>query len=89
MTLTKKEQELLMFMGKDRHFSVSPNGQKIYQSSWFFDVISSLKKRGLVRSFKQGNGRKYQLTDEGVLISYLLAKMSGKEHREIFYSIFW
>jgi hypothetical protein len=78
VTFSKKEQELIIEMFMRDRFKISPNGQKIYKSKFFFDVMCDLKKMGLIRSFKIGNKTNYQLTDEGIMLGYLLSRKSDK-----------
>ena len=86
MTFSKKEQELIIQMFFNDRYKISPNGQKIYKSKFFFDVICDLKKLGLVRSFKVGNKTNYQLTDHGIMLGYLLSRRSeNAENKKIWY----
>lgn len=85
MSLTKKEQELLVEMFSKDRYKITVNGQKIYNSSWFFDVVSKLKKYGFLRSFKVNNSTGYQLTDEGIMLACMLNKALKKTEKDIFW----
>lgn len=55
-------------------FRLNPNGQKIYKSKAFYDLIHKLKEMDLIRSFKKENdGCSYQLTDKGIFVSSIIA----------------
>lgn len=88
MTFTKREQELLIKMFLDEKFSITANGQKIYNSKWFFDIVSKLKKDGIIISERIGNKTSYRLTEEGIILSYILSKRIGNS-KEVWYSIFF
>jgi len=84
MTLTKKQQELLILMLNEKGFRLNPNGQKIYKSRALYDLIAKLKEFDLVRSFKkEGDGSSFQLTDKGIFISSILA--GGSKNKKIKY----
>lgn len=86
MTFTKREQELLIQMFLNDKFRLTANGQKIYKSQWFFDVVCKLKKAGLVESFKSGKCSIYQLTDDGLIVSFILSKQEGHK-KNLAYSV--
>lgn len=88
MTISKKEQELLIEMFMNPDFCISANGQKIYNSSWFYDVVCNLKNHGLIRSLKNGRKKIYKLTEEGLLFGYILSKEKGNK-KEIYYDILY
>ena len=84
MTLTKKQQELLILMLNKKGFRLNPNGQKIYKSRAFYDLMANLKRMDLVRSFKKElDGCSFQLTDKGVFLSSILA--GGNANKYIAY----
>lgn len=86
MTFSTKEQKLIIQMFMQDRFKITPNGQKVYKSKFFFDVVSDLKKMGLIRSFKIGNKTSYQLTDEGIMLGYLLSRRSKEaKNKKIWY----
>ena len=86
MTFTKKQQELLSYMLEQKGYRLNPNGQNIYKSKSFYDMIKELKDCGLVNSFKKElDGSSYQLTDKGVMFSSIIKdKIDKSEVFDVF-----
>jgi len=83
MTFTKKQQEILIYMLDQKGHRLNPDGQKIYKSKYFYDMIKKLKDCGLVNSFKKElDGSSYQLTDKGVMFSSIIKDSIDK--KEVF-----
>ncbi len=77
MTLTKKQQELIIHMICQRGFRLNCKIQKIYNSKALDKALQHLIKMGLIRNFKLENGNSYQLTDRGILLGGILTKEHG------------
>jgi len=86
VVFTKKQQELLCFMLKQKGYRLNPNEQKIYKSNAFYDMIKELKDCGLVNGFKKElDGSSYQLTDKGVMFSSIIKdKIDKSEVFDVF-----
>ncbi len=89
MSFTKREQQLLVEMFLNDRFRISANGQNIYNSAWFFDIISKLSKDGFVRGFKENGKTSYQLTTDGIALGYLLSKKLDRHEKEILLAVLW
>jgi len=85
MTLTKKQQELIIHMICQRGFRLNPKIQNIYNSSALNRAIQHLKKMDLIRSFKTDQGQSYQLTDKGIFIGGILTKAHGLKIKYLLY----
>lgn len=73
MTLTKKQQELLLYMLFQKGFRLDVKKQKIYKSSALYRMIGELIELDLVTHFKkEGDGSSYQLTDKGLFFACVL-----------------
>jgi len=73
MTLTKKQQELLLFMLFQKGFRLNAKTQKVYKSYALFKMLGELIELDLITHFKmEEDGNSYQLTDKGLFISCLL-----------------
>jgi hypothetical protein len=84
MVLTKKQQELLLLMLDNKGFRLGMNGQKVYKSHKFYNMVGELVALDLVRPFqKEMDGSSYQLTDKGIMTACILA--NGKERKKIYY----
>lgn len=73
MTLTKKQQELLLYMLFQKGFRLDIKKQKIYNSSALFKMIDELIELNLITHFKkESDGCSYQLTDKGLFLICIL-----------------
>jgi Fe2+ or Zn2+ uptake regulation protein len=89
MTFTKKQQELLAYMVEQKGYRLNPNGQEIYKSKCFYDMIKELKDLGLVSSFKkEEDGSSYQLTDKGIMFSSIIKDKINKTDKDKVFDVF-
>lgn len=89
MTLTKKQQELLLYMLFQKGFRLNPKKQKIYNSSAFYKMIERLIELDLIIPFrKEVDGCSYQLTDKGLFFACVL-NHGNKYPFKIEYILIW
>lgn len=77
MVLTKKEQELLIYMLSEKGFRLNIKKQKIFNSKAIYESLNKLIKLDFIRPFKSENGCSYQLTDKGIFLSAILNRKHG------------
>ena len=73
MTFTKRQQEILVHMLNQKGYRLKPNGQEIYKTGSFYNMIKELKECELVKGFKkESDGSSYQLTDKGLFFASII-----------------